>query len=207
MRLICFLCTLACFMLLCMAVFAYSLPMTMLSGAGCLIFTYLGAGAPRSSASISNRYRYDDNRQEHHNHHYRGGYGGDPGLSLPRPPRPNAPARIHRQYQRNLAAAHAQQQQLSHMPESLPDIELALRRRYVVREEAEVEFVPASLPPQLQVLLAQQQAAPRATSAPQIASRPLTVVASEPSRPAISDQRSGWQGVAKTVLLGAPRRK
>jgi hypothetical protein len=204
-RLICFLATLACFMLLCMSVFAYNLPMTMLAGAGCLVFTYLGAGAQRSGSSTSNSYRYDDNRQEHHNHHYHGGYGRDAGISMPRPPRPNAPARVHRRYRRELAAAQAQQQ-LSHMPESLPDIELALKRRYIVREEAEVEFVPASLPPQLQALLAQQQAAAHTSSAPQIVSRPLTVVASEPSRPAVSDQRSGWQNVAKIALLGPPRK-
>ncbi len=92
---------------------------------------------------------------------------------------------------------------------SMEDAEATITRRYIVREKAEVVFVPADLPPELRALFAGgQQSAPP--------SRPITAL---PPDVRFQATPAGHQadiqpmsaltvgGVARTLLLGPPKQK
>jgi hypothetical protein len=125
----------------------------------------------------------------HHHYHHRHGAQPHGDVAVSRSPRPDAP----------------------HLPGSLPDIEVTVKRRYLVREEAEVVFVPAALPPELRALFAGgRQSTP--------ASRPITALPPEvrgQAIPAPAGHQVSAQAmpaltvgtVAKTLLLGPPKQK
>ncbi len=88
----------------------------------------------------------------------------------------------------------------------LPDREAVVKRRYVVREEAEVVFVPADMPPQLRALFDQSQP-PLAQPMP---SRPIMAVSAHPQHLAIESPKADALtagGVAKMLLLGPAKRR
>ncbi len=92
---------------------------------------------------------------------------------------------------------------------AMTDAEATVTRRYIVREKAEVVFVPADLPPELRALFAGgRQSAPP--------SRPITALQPEVRFQAIpAGHQADIQpmpvltvgGVARTLLLGPPKQK
>ncbi len=128
----------------------------------------------------------------HYHHHHEGRQGGHAGAPPASPLQPS---------QSGPASPSG----------AMADAEATVTRRYIVREKAEVVFVPADLPPELRALFAGgQQSAP--PSRP-IASLPPDVRLQ--AIPAHAGQQVSAQpmpaltvgGVARTLLLGPPKQK